>query len=929
MKKYLLIPFVFFCVLFSNKVNAQYCGGSGPHVCNIVGGYTQEGFYPPDDSFPCVTVGVPYDQVLQVHTPPTASAGGLTATLNYIIIDTISNLPCGLCWQSGDTSNRINGNATGCVRFKGTTFDAPGIYTLHIVVDANVTLGITLTESNQDLSSQGLHFEIRVKLPNDTCIAVDTLVTGNKASVAGGITTPTITGNTSICSGASTTLTAGGANYYAYAWSDGTTFSSAIHVTTPGTYTVTAYDNCNSATASVNVINSTITTPTVTANGPTTFCQGGNVTLNAGSGYTSYAWSNSGTGQTSTITQTGNYTCTVSENGCTAASNVVAVTVNSNPAPTITAGGPITFCQGDSVSLNAGSGYSSYAWSNLASTQTIQAKTTGNYTCTVTQNGCTGTSNTVTVTVSNPVPTVTSSGPLTFCTGGVDTLNAGSGYSAYLWSTNATTQTITVTQTGSYTCTVTQGGCHGVSNTVNISVSNNLSPIISATPSLNICAGGSAVLDAGPGYSTYAWSSGSSSETATVSAANTYTVTVTQGACSGTATATLNVGNFPLTVSVIPAGPVSVCAGTNVTLDAGAGYNTYSWSNATTSETIQPTTTGSYGITVSQNSCTGTASVNVTFNPLPVPAITSPGPLLICAGGIVTLDAGAGYTSYSWSDGDNTQTTQVSTAETYSVTVVDSHNCAGSDSAVVAVSPPPVPVIVATGIPCNGLPVTLSTSSVYSSYQWSNGDTTPTISVTLPGNYYVTVTLTGCTGSSVVPYTYAASQLPVEYVSQIQSGGPTLLQVSPAGAGYQWMSQQTPGGAFTLLSSTAQTLNVTCSFTPVYYTAVVTQNGCNDTASTLTLICDGIEDISALAHFSIKPNPANDVLYVNYQLTENAIVKLSIVDLTGRTVVNALNENETKGGYMQELKLNDLASGIYLLNFMTDNGSFNSKFVKQ
>ena len=568
-----------------------------------------EGFYPPDDSFPCITVGVPYDETLQVHTPATATGSGVTANLNYIIVDTISNLPCGMCWSTGDTGNRINGNATGCVRMRGTTFDAPGIYTLRIIVEANVTyLGITLNESNENLSAQGLHFEVRVKLPGDTCIAVDTLATGNTASTqqpgVASITTPTITGNTSICSGASTTLTAGGASYYAYAWSSGD-FSPSTTVNTPGTYTVTVYDNCNSATASVNVVNATVTPATITPNGPTTFCQGGSVILNAGSGYSSYSWSTGATSQTINVTTPGNYYCGVVESGCHAPSDTVAVTVNTAPSPTVTASGPVTFCQGDSVQLNAGSGYSAYSWSNNATTQTIEASVTGNYKCTVTQNGCTGTSNTITVTVSSPTPTLASSGPTTFCSGGADTLDAGSGYSAYLWSNTASTEKITVTQSGQYTCTVTQGGCQGTSNTVTISVGSSLSPTITASPGFTICTGASTILDAGPGYTSYAWSTSSTTETTTVSASNTYTVTVTQGGCSGSASATVTVGNFPLTVNITPAGPISVCADSVITLDAGAGYTSYTWSNQATTETIQPTTTGTYTVTATQDACSG------------------------------------------------------------------------------------------------------------------------------------------------------------------------------------------------------------------------------------------------------------------------------------------------------------------------------------
>ena len=79
----------------------------------------------------------------------------------------------------------------------------------------------------------------------------------------------------------------------------------------------------------------------------------------------------------------------------------------------------------------------------------------------------------------------------------------------------------------------------------------------------------------------------------------------------------------------------------------------------------------------------------------------------------------------------------------------------------------------------------------------------------------------------------------------------------------------------------------------------------------------------------MRPNPANDVLYVSYTLSQTTPIRISVIDLTGRIVMNAVNESENKGIEQHELDVNSLAPGIYLLNFMTDKGSFNSRFVKQ
>ena len=131
--------------------------------------------------------------------------------------------------------------------------------------------------------------------------------------------------------------------------------------------------------------------PVITPGGPTNFCTGGSVSLNAGS-YSSYLWSvNSAITQTINVSTTGIYSVTVTNgNGCTG-TTYQSVTVSANLTPVITPNGPTTFCQGSSVTLNPGS-YSSYSWnSNNATTQTINASTTGTYSVTVlNSSGCSG-----------------------------------------------------------------------------------------------------------------------------------------------------------------------------------------------------------------------------------------------------------------------------------------------------------------------------------------------------------------------------------------------------------------------------------------------------------------------------------------------------------------------------------------------------------
>lgn len=144
------------------------------------------------------------------------------------------------------------------------------------------------------------------------------------------------------------------------------------------------------------------------------------------------------------------------------------------PTVTIAANGATTFCSGSSVIITA-SGADTYVWNNGQTTASIVVTTSGNYSCVGTTNGLNGQSNTIAVTVNpKPIAAIAASGPLTFQQGGSVVLTATAG-SSYVWSTNESTQSITVTQSGAYTVMVSnQFGCSNVSPSVLV----NVTPII-------------------------------------------------------------------------------------------------------------------------------------------------------------------------------------------------------------------------------------------------------------------------------------------------------------------------------------------------------------------------------------------------------------------------------------------------------------------
>lgn len=141
----------------------------------------------------------------------------------------------------------------------------------------------------------------------------------------------------------------------------------------------------------------------------------------------------------------------------------------------ITVKGAVTFCEGDSVTLTAQSGFNSYLWSNGATTPTIVVKTSGTYSASaLNATGCPAISTEFVVTVTpRTTPNIVPSRTKPVLCGPADSiqLTATLGFGTYLWNNGDTTRRIMVRQPGKYVVKVTKpGNCDAISDTVELTL---------------------------------------------------------------------------------------------------------------------------------------------------------------------------------------------------------------------------------------------------------------------------------------------------------------------------------------------------------------------------------------------------------------------------------------------------------------------------
>jgi hypothetical protein len=400
-----------------------------------------------------------------------------------------------------------------------------------------------------------------------------------------------ITGPKEIASGETATL-CGPTGSYTYQWSTGAK-TRCITISAPGTYTLTVKKAGQaSQTCSITVRQKV----SCLISGPTEIVAGGTATLCGPEGPYTYLWSTGAKTRCITIRSGGRYTLTVNASGC-------KVTCSYTVKEKCAISGPTEICDGGTATLCGPSGSYTYYWSTGAKTRCITVTKAGTYSLTLTS-GCDKVVCSVEVR-RKPAPDCVISGPSTICAGTPARLSGPEGTGlTYKWSTGETTRFIDVTAQGTYTLTVSGGGCG--TTTCSKTLTASAVPVCEIVGPETLCPGQSAQLCGPEGFQgqmfSYLWSTGSTNRCITVTEPGTYTLTVSTPDCgSATCSKTVAPGNA---LACTITGPTDIDPGSTARLcgPSGAGL-TYAWNTGETSQCITIDRPGDYSLTVTSPNC--------------------------------------------------------------------------------------------------------------------------------------------------------------------------------------------------------------------------------------------------------------------------------------------------------------------------------------
>ncbi|MBS1634743.1 MAG: gliding motility-associated C-terminal domain-containing protein [Bacteroidetes bacterium] len=697
--------------------------------------------------------------------------------------------------------------------------------------------------------------------------------------------------------GSATVNTSGGAAAYSYTWSPGNLNGASQTGLAAGIYTIAIKDaNSCPGTGTVSITQPSIAlSASITATSAASCgSSNGNATVFASggtAGYT-YNWAPSGgTAATSASVAAGSYTVTVTDaKGCT---KTAMATINSAGGPTLSVVSQASVnCYGANsgsatVSASGGTGPYTYTWNpgnlNGSSQSSLSA---GVYTIQVADAGSCISSGTLSIMQPSAALSATLSSSPATCgqSNGSASIVISGGTPSYTFSwspVSGSGTSMSSLPAGSYSVLVTDSkGCNTTANTIVTSTSGPTVTVVS-TNNVNCygaATGSASVISTGGATPfTYTWSPGNlSGSTQYALAAGVYTISSSNAnGCIGSTTLSITQPTAALNASIsatLATSCGSSVGGATVSASGGTPGYTYNWSPAGGSAAgTSGLAAGNYTVTVTDSkNCTQSAVATISSAGGPTISVVSQ-TSVTCFGGndgnaTISASGGAGSYTYSWSpSGGSTASANNLTAGIYTVTVKDAANCANTATIQILQTAKIVATVTTTPSDCGTNNGTATLSSIVgghgaSSYLWSTGEMTNSISNLSPGSYSLIVwDNKGCRDTVYFSVGQNNGGLSANAgpSATIKSGeSVTLNGTVPSGTTYTWSP------ATGLSCTNCEDPVASPTVTTVYVLTVSNSSGCTafDTVTVYVELPCG--ELFIPTAFSPNDDGQNDVLFV-------------------------------------------------------------------
>ncbi|MBP7261594.1 MAG: PKD domain-containing protein, partial [Bacteroidia bacterium] len=293
------------------------------------------------------------------------------------------------------------------------------------------------------------------------------------------------------------------------------------------------------------------------------------------------------------------------------------------------------------------------------------------------------------------------------------------------------------------------------------------------------CDGGPLQLLAPPGYTNYYWSTGQNTASIMVHQTGQYSVRLQKGSCQAYDTI-LVTGNNP--VSVTLGKDTSLCSGETVSLSVP--YKSVIWSTGATDSLITVNQSGNYWVKVTSGTCEVYDTVAVVKNNLSVDLGANKA---FCAGDSIKLfpQLVGKPDMYLWSTGATDTFLMVYAAGLYELKVQDGR-CGFSDSVQVVVHPVPMVTLPPDTTMCGEMQLNLSANQVFDKYEWSTGETSPSVLVKTAGVYWLRGFKNNCSATDSMRIVSAAKSVTNLGTDTTFCGDFVLKLDGGAGKSYLW-----------------------------------------------------------------------------------------------------------------------------------------------